>query len=465
MATPPRHGTWPSLNPVSNPLIESLTRAVEGAPGDVPLRLHLAELLVADGQQDAAITHCAVALQHSPGNAAARALMGRAMAGTAGDRTDPAAYRTAGPDGAGPRDLPRPPAEGAPRAEGATPPVEGTPPATSPPTRPPTPPVSFDWTMAETDVSEVAPERMFVEGGDEQATDVPAWDVERTTITLKDVGGMSQVKDRLTAAFIAPMQNPELRKLYGKSLRGGMLLYGPPGCGKTFIGRAIAGELGAHFINVGLADVLDMYIGASERNVADIFRLARANAPVVVFLDEVDALGQKRSLTRSSGMRTTVNQLLTELDGVSGQNEGVFVIGATNQPWAVDPALRRPGRLDRTLLVLPPDQPARESIFRHHLSQRPVEGIDLGWLAKSTDGFSGADIAHVCETASEKALMEGVRTGVIRMIRMQDLKAALAEVRPSTGPWFDSARNVVQFANEDGTYNELRDYMKKHRKL
>jgi len=164
-------------------------------------------------------------------------------------------------------------------------------------------------------------------------------------------------------------------------------------------------------------------------------------------------------------MRTTVNQLLTELDGVSGQNEGVFVIGATNQPWDVDQALRRPGRLDRTLLVLPPDAEARESIFRHHLAHRPVEGIDVRWLARSTDGYSGADIAHVCETASEKALMEGVRTGTARMIQMQDLKAALAEVRSSTGPWFDAARNVVQFANEDGTYNELRDYMKKNRKL
>ena len=164
-------------------------------------------------------------------------------------------------------------------------------------------------------------------------------------------------------------------------------------------------------------------------------------------------------------MRTTVNQLLTELDGVGGQNEGVFVIGATNQPWDVDPALRRPGRLDRTLLVLPPDGPARESIFRHHLAHRPVEGIDLRSLAKQTDGYSGADIAHVCETASEKALLDGVRTGIARMIQMRDLSAALAEVRPSTGPWFDSARNVVQFANEDGTYNELRDYMKKNRKL
>ena len=420
---------------MANPLLESLSRAVESAPDDVPLRLHLAGLLIADGQQDVAITHCAAALQRDPGSAAARELMGRAMG------------------------------YGGPAATSATTPKPSVPDTPTPGASPSTPPGNaFDWSMAESEVSDVAPQPMFVDGEREQ-TEVSAWDVERSTLTLADVGGMRQVKERLTAAFLAPLQHPELRKLYGKSLRGGMLLYGPPGCGKTFIGRAIAGELGAHFLNVGLADVLDMYMGTSERNVQDVFRLARSSAPVVVFLDEVDALGQKRSLTRSSGMRTTVNQLLTELDGVSGQNEGVFVIGATNQPWDVDPALRRPGRLDRTLLVLPPDAEARESIFRHHLAHRPVEGIDVRWLARSTDGYSGADIAHVCETASEKALMEGVRTGTARMIQMQDLKAALAEVRSSTGPWFDAARNVVQFANEDGTYNELRDYMKQNRKL
>ena len=158
------------------------------------------------------------------------------------------------------------------------------------------------------------------------------------------------------------MRNPELRRLYGKSLRGGMLLYGPPGCGKTFIGRAVAGEMGAHFVNVGLADVLDMYVGHLGTQHPGRLPAGPRNAPCVLFLDEVDALGQKRSLTRSSGMRTAVNQLLTELDGVNGVNEGVFVIAATNQPWDVDAALRRPGRLDRTLLVLPPDAPhARRS--------------------------------------------------------------------------------------------------------
>ncbi|MEO8827967.1 AAA family ATPase [Lapillicoccus sp.] len=408
---------------MSNPLLDALTRAVDAAPDDVTLRLHLAELLMTDGQQDAAVSHCAVALQHDPSNAEARVLMSRAMG--------------------------VPSAQPAP-AEGDVPTHTGK---------------GFDWGQAESDISDVAPEPMFVDEGAASDPSASAWDVESSTVTLADVGGMTQVKERLNAAFLAPMRNPELRKLYGKSLRGGMLLYGPPGCGKTFIGRAVAGEMGAHFVNVGLADVLDMYVGTSERNIQDVFRLARDNAPCVLFLDEVDALGQKRSMTRNSGMRTAVNQLLTELDGAVTSNEGVFVIAATNQPWDVDPAMRRPGRLDRTLLVLPPDAEARESIFRHHLRHRPVEGIDLRRLARATEGYSGADIAHVCETASEHALLDGVRTGKARMIGMGDLEAALQEVRPSTGPWFDSARNVVQFANEDGTYNELREWMRKHRKL
>ena len=308
---------------------------------------------------------------------------------------------------------------------------------------------------------------MFVtdEGDGGEAPDVSAWEVENAGITLADVGGMQQVKDRLEAAFLAPMRNPELRKLYGKSLRGGLLLYGPPGCGKTFIARAIAGELGARFVSVGLADILDMYIGNSEQNIAELFRLVRREAPCVLFLDEIDALGQKRSATRNSGMRGAVVQLLTELDGVSGQNEGVFVLAATNQPWDVDPALRRPGRLDRTLLVLPPDAQAREAIFRYHLRHRPVEGVDLGRLAKATDGFSGADIAHVCETASERALIASSRSGQVRMIGMPDLLGALQEVRPSIGGWLETARNVVLFADEDGTYAELRDYLKKSKRL
>jgi SpoVK/Ycf46/Vps4 family AAA+-type ATPase len=143
-----------------------------------------------------------------------------------------------------------------------------------------------------------------------------------------------------------------------------------------------------------------------------------------------------------------VNQLLTELDGVSTTNDDVFVLAATNQPWDVEPALRRPGRFDRTLLVLPPDVEARAAIFRTHLA-----------------GLSGADIAYVCELAAESAMTDSVRTGTVRMIGMQDLDSALSQVRPSTGPWLDSARNVVTFGEDDGTHAELRAYLKKVKRL
>lgn len=276
---------------------------------------------------------------------------------------------------------------------------------------------------------------------------------------------MREVKARLESAFLAPMRNADLRRLYGKSLRGGMLLYGPPGCGKTFLGRAVAGELGASFISVGLSDILDMYVGNSERNVHELFELARRSSPSVLFFDEVDSLGQKRSQTRNSATRGAINQLLSEMDGVNSDNEGVFIIGATNQPWDIDAALRRPGRLDRTLLVLPPDAEARAAIFKVHLRDRPVEGISLDRLAKITHGYSGADIAHVCETASERALMDSMQSGVARMITMADLQAAAAEVTSSIGPWFSTARNVVMFGDQQGQYDELRSYMKKNRML
>jgi SpoVK/Ycf46/Vps4 family AAA+-type ATPase len=275
---------------------------------------------------------------------------------------------------------------------------------------------------------------------------------------------MHDVKDRINAAFLAPLRNPELRRLYGKSLRGGLLLYGPPGCGKTYLARAVAGELGAGFMSVGLSDVLDPYIGNSERNVHEVFQRARQAAPCVLFFDEIDSLGQRRSLTRNNAMRNTVNQMLTELDGIEGGNDGVFVLAATNQPWDVDPALRRPGRLDRTILVLPPDQAAREAIFRAQLQQRPVESIDLARLAKASDGLSGADIGFACELAAEGALLDGVRSGTARLIGMADLDAALATIQPSVNGWLDSARNVVMFGDDDGTYRELKAYLKKSKR-
>lgn len=406
------------------PLIASLLEAVNARPDDRPLRLHLATLLAERDTPEEALPHLTHLLAADSRDQEALDLLAHVTG------------RLAGPTQVG-----KTRARSAPTGPG---------------------PDAFDWTAAEDQVRDLAPP-VFVEGdADAQDSLQP---VERPDVRLDDVGGMQHVKDRLEAAFLAPMRNPELRRLYGKSLRGGLLLYGPPGCGKTFLARAVAGELGAGFYAVSLADVLDIYIGASERNLAEVFRTVRRNAPCVLFLDEVDALAQKRSQVRGSAMRGTINQLLTELDDVLGSNEGVFVLAATNAPWDVDPALRRPGRLDRTLLVLPPDGAAREAILRYHLRNRPLAGINVSKLVKRTEDFSGADLAHFCDSAAELALLDSARSGHPRMIEQRDFDEALRGIRPSTGAWLQDARNVAQFGNASGDYDELLAYLRRRRLL
>jgi len=182
-----------------------------------------------------------------------------------------------------------------------------------------------------------------------------------------------------------------------------------------------------------------------------------------MFLDELDAIGQKRSHLRHSAGRSVVNQLLAELDGATADNEDLFVLAATNHPWDVDTALRRPGRLDRTLLVLPPDRPAREAILRGALAERPVDAVDAAALAAQTDGYSGADLVHVVDVAAEAALQESVRTGQMRPITQRQLERARSEVGPSTRAWFGVAHNYALYANDGGQYDDLLAYIRTHR--
>jgi AAA+ superfamily predicted ATPase len=288
----------------------------------------------------------------------------------------------------------------------------------------------------------------------------PLVDVERPAEGFDGVGGMDAVKEEIRMKIILPLKQPELFKAYGKKAGGGILMYGPPGCGKTFLARATAGEVKAGFLSVGISDVLDMWIGASEKNLRAIFEQARSHRPCVLFFDEVDALGANRSDMLKSGGRQIINQFLSELDGVDSSNEGVLILAATNTPWHLDPAFRRPGRFDRILFVPPPDATARASILRIHLKGKPQDDIDFDGLARRTDGFSGADLRAVVEMAVEAKLRETMKGGKLFPLRTGDLADAAKRHRPTVRDWFETARNYALYSNQSGLYDDILAHLK-----
>lgn len=281
--------------------------------------------------------------------------------------------------------------------------------------------------------------------------------------TFADVGGLDEVKQQIRRRIITPFLKPSLFERFKRRAGGGILLYGPPGCGKTLLARATAGECGARFYNVAINDVLDMYIGESERKLHALFDQARRTAPSVLFFDEVEALGGKRQHAREATSAKLVSQFLTELDGFAEQNQGVLILGATNVPWAVDPAFRRPGRFDRVLFVPPPDDAARRAILGLHLAGRPAEGtIDVAELARLTPGFSGADLRHLIETGVDEAIEASIESGRETPLTMQHLRAALKDTRATTLEWLTTARNHARYANQAGQYDEVLAFLERH---
>lgn len=286
---------------------------------------------------------------------------------------------------------------------------------------------------------------------------------ENEKVTFGEVGGLDAIKRQIHKRIILPYQKPSLFRRFKKRIGGGILLYGPPGCGKTLLARATAGECRAQFFNIAISDVLDMYIGESERKLHSLFEKARAASPAVLFFDEVEALGGKRQYAREGTAAKLVSQFLSELDGFAQNNSGVLVLGATNVPWAVDPAFRRPGRFDRLLFVPPPDAAARAAILDILLQDRPVrEPLDLDAVARRTSGFSGADLRNLVETAADDAIDASIDSGVEVPIDDSHLRDALQDVKSTTLEWLTTARNYARYANEGGQYDEVLAFLRAH---
>lgn len=423
-----------SLKMVEDPVVLALRTAIASADA-TELRTALAEHLLKLGRATEALAELEAALEKDPGDASVLQLLVTG-AEAAGDRAKAEAYRLVlkHTNASSPARKPTPPAVAAPPQE------EGRVRATH------------------------AGALRLVASDGEVVSDIEA---ECPGLRLSDVGGLEAVKLRLEKSFLLPLRRPDLYQRFGKSISGGLLLYGPPGCGKTFVARALAGELGARFLSIGLSDVFDMWLGESERKLHELFENARRLAPTLIFFDEVDAIGQRRTQLKHSAGRNIVNQLLSELDGMGGANNNIFVLGATNHPWDIDPALRRPGRFDRMIFVPPPDDESRAAVLKLKLVQRPAHAdLNLSAVVHATAGFSGADLQAVVDEATEIAIERTLASGGSdAAIDSEMLLAAAKNTQPSVRPWLETARNYAIYANEGGVYDDLLDYLKSARLL
>lgn len=438
--------------------LESLRQAVSISPENVPLRRHLAETLLERGDFASAEVEFRQALARSPGDAPLQFGLARAFCGQKKQSAALVVLEELIRGGDGPAaarvlyarlllaagDVPNAVAQYKLGIERD--------------------PEAADTALAEQlGIGPEWRESELVEGRlrhGEVPEGPPGDEIERPKITFADVGGMEAFKEEIRLKIIYPLAHAEMYKAYGKAIGGGVLLFGPPGCGKTHLARATAGEIHAGFISVGIHDVLDMWIGRSEQNLHELFERGRQNAPCVMFFDEVDALGASRADMRASAGRHLINQFLAELDGFQANNDGLLILAATNSPWHVDPAFRRPGRFDRVLFVSPPDAPARKAILQILLKGKPQADVDFDHLAKKTDQFSGADLKAVIDLAVEAKLRQAMKEGRPKPLTTADLLAASGKMKPTTREWFGVARNYALYSNQGGAYDDILKYLK-----
>ncbi|EMY5506263.1 ATP-binding protein [Bacillus wiedmannii] len=287
-------------------------------------------------------------------------------------------------------------------------------------------------------------------------------EVEESKITFDDVGGMEDIKKKINMDFIMPIKNPEYFQAFGKKVGGSLLFYGPPGCGKTFLARAVAGEINANFIHLELQAILSMWSGEAEKNLHEVFEEARKTKPCILFIDELDAYGGNRQKMGAHHQRTLVNQLLVEMDGSNSFNEGVYIIGATNTPWYIDPALRRPGRFNSLVFVAPPNNEERLTILELKTKDKPRMELQLDFVSKYAEHFSGADLTYLVEDSINEAIQRSFETGQLQPLSNEDLLKAMKNRQPTTLDWFSTAKNYATFSDVNKDFDKVLEYMEEH---
>jgi SpoVK/Ycf46/Vps4 family AAA+-type ATPase len=407
---------------------QELERALLSDPFSAELRVRYAQRLLDDGEAEAALAQLELVLRQAPDDAAAQVGAARALLALGREQEAIARYTAAR------------------SAPGFTPD-----PARASSAGKPKP---------------AEPVRLSVlPGGRTDAEKVVPLTTARTRERFTDIAGLEDLKRTVRLQIIEPFLKPGIFARFKKRAGGGVLLYGPPGCGKTMLARAVATECNAEFMSIGISDVLSMWVGESARSLAALFDKARHERPCVLFFDEIDALAFSRSKAQSEHTRQVVNELLAQLDGFAADNQGVLILAATNMPWDVDPALKRPGRFARSVFVPPPDEDARAHIIQMKLAGVPHEGIDGRAIAAATAHFSGADIDGLVELAKDFVLEEYVASSRERPIRQDDLQRAARTMQPSTLDWLRTARNLVKYAGADAGYAEVDRYLKTHKLL